>query len=122
LINIKNIIVGDIYLIDLNVDIAGHEQKGVRPAIVVAKHDETKMCVVIPLTTQENVTRFPYTELIKKSNRNGLKQDSYALIFQIRAIDCNRIKDHLGTVDDIDFMKILTQLSKYLHISSLNLK
>ena len=110
----EDIQVGEIYLINLNVDVIGHEQMGERPAIVIAKHSETSICIVIPLTTQD-VNRFSYTYLIKKTDRNGLQQDSYALIFHVRSIDSRkRIIKKIGIVDDRDLMLILQQLSVYL--------
>jgi mRNA-degrading endonuclease toxin of MazEF toxin-antitoxin module len=115
LINPTEIKVGSIYRVDLNVDAIGHEQTKERPAIVVAKHSDTSICVVIPLTTQSDVLRFAYTHSIKKTYENGLQQDSYALIFHVRAIDSKkRIIKNIGDLDDENLMYILKQLSDYL--------
>ncbi|MGC8622292.1 MAG: type II toxin-antitoxin system PemK/MazF family toxin [Caldisphaera sp.] len=108
--------VGGIYWVDLN-DTIGNEQKGRRPAVVIAKHSETFLCMVIPMTSQD-VSRYSYTQLIRKTNRNGLLQDSYAMIFQTRTINTKRIRNQIGMIDDIDFMSILKQLYDYLKLNT----
>jgi len=62
LIDPKSLQVGDIIFVDLY-DITGNEQGDTRPAIIMAIHPETKLFMVIPLTSKD-VSRFPFTLLI----------------------------------------------------------
>jgi len=88
---------GDVCIIRL-VAGTGHEQYGERPAILIS---DTKigMVIAIPLTTNIDALRFPYTLAILPDKQNNLKQKSVALVFHIRAVDKIRIKKVIGKID-----------------------
>ncbi len=65
----------------------GHEQKGNRPGILWRDLDHVKMAIVIPCTTTQDATKFPHTHLILSTPKNGLSEDSVAMIFQMVSID-----------------------------------
>lgn len=88
---------GEIWLIEIPSS-NGHEQAGTRPAIVLS-HVEANIVIIIPLTSNLQALRFPHTIEIKPSNKNGLKEISVALVFQIRAIDNKRIKNKIGEIE-----------------------
>lgn len=92
---------GDICLVNLGG--FGHEQTGTRPAIVFAT-TRTSIAVVIPVTGNRDALRFPHTVSIPTTRRNGLRHDSVALLFHIRAVDTRRIEQSLGRLapDAID--------------------
>jgi mRNA interferase MazF len=79
---------GDIWSVDLT-DARGHEQGGLRPAIVLAVAHGS-ITIVVPLTTTQAAFSFPYSHGIEKSSQNGLSCNSAALIFQIVALSKNR--------------------------------
>jgi mRNA interferase MazF len=88
---------GDICLIDLAVEV-GHEQYGQRPAIVIADTG-IGILIVVPLTSNLEALRFPYTFAILPDKQNNLKQKSVALIFHIRAIDKSRVVKTIGKIN-----------------------
>ncbi len=61
--------VGDIYLVEIPLS-GGHEQAGLRPAIIVQVIDSEKLptVLIVPLTSKLKAADFPFTFLI-----NGLK-------------------------------------------------
>jgi PemK-like protein. len=93
LIDPESLQVGDIIFVDLY-DITGNEHGDTRPAIIMAIHPETKLFMVILLTSKD-VSRFRFTLLIKTKKSNGLRNDSYAMTFQTRAIAFKRIKERI---------------------------
>src|SRR3990167_709054 len=103
---------GDIVLVEIpNVD--GHEQHGFRPAIVVGPLVANTI-VVIPLTTNIEALRFPYTHIISPNGSNGLKGKSIALIFQIRAIDKKRVIRKIGKLNKKELNNTLKILKKLI--------
>lgn len=80
----------------------GREQAGRRPAIAV-QTDTTvgnlPTIMVVPLTGQLDALRFPHTIRVDPSETNGLTMPSVLLVFQLRAIDQNRILDKIGTLE-----------------------
>jgi mRNA-degrading endonuclease toxin of MazEF toxin-antitoxin module len=53
---------------------------------------------VVPLTSQVDALRFPGTILVEKDERNGLRRDSIAMLFQLTVLDRRSIKEQLGAV------------------------
>ena len=78
----------------------GHEQKGLRPALVAGAANG--MVLAIPFTTNTNSTRFSYAELMEPCSENGLTEDSVALVFQLSSCDERRFKRKLGFVPEED--------------------
>jgi mRNA interferase MazF len=79
----------------------GHEQAGRRPAIVL--QDDTfagasPLVLLVPLTTAAAAQRYPGVVPVPATAENGLSQDSFALTFQLRALDRRRLRDRLGVV------------------------
>jgi mRNA interferase MazF len=103
---------GDILLCDLNPR-AGHEQGGVRP-IVVVSHDRYSvipgLLLAVPLTSRDR--QLEHHIEIPANNTTGLKQVSYAMTEQLRAVSTDRVGRRLGRVDNA----ALTKISRYLHL------
>ncbi len=74
----------------------GHEQKGERPAIVLGKANG--LVVVVPLTSNADMAKFPYTHVVNPAPENGLNCHSIALVFQLIALDKSRLKHRMGCV------------------------
>jgi mRNA interferase MazF len=96
---------GDIVLVNLPQPIgsAGHEQVGNRPALIV--HDDATIAtlsviMIIPFTSQLSAQNFPHTILVQPSVENGLNYPSVLLVFQLRAIDRNRITTAIGHLEE----------------------
>ncbi len=95
----------------------GHEQSYPRPAIVFKAIHELNMCLVIPLTSNLSHLNLPYTVQINKTSVTKLREDSIALIFQLRAIANTRITGSMiGSLDEPDVNKIKTIIKDMLVI------
>ncbi|MBU4298587.1 type II toxin-antitoxin system PemK/MazF family toxin [Patescibacteria group bacterium] len=88
---------GDVCIVNLAVEV-GHEQFGERPAILISD-TKTGIIVVVPLTSNLEALRFPYTLAILPDKQNNLEQKSVVLIFHIRAIDKTRILKIIGKIN-----------------------
>src|SRR5688572_26545520 len=106
---------GDICLIDIP-DRGGHEQRGTRPALVLAA-DTSNIVTIIPFTSQQRATRFPYTILINVTKTNGLDSPSVLLVYQIGGVDHRRIIRKLGTLEKGSLATVESELKKYLRFS-----
>jgi mRNA interferase MazF len=94
--------IGDIHWVELP-DAGGREQAGRRPAIVMQDDvyaGNLPTTIVIPLSSAMAALRFPGTASVKATQSSGLRTDSVALVFQIRAIDRSRVKAALGSISD----------------------
>ena len=88
---------GAIVLVDLGAGPFGHEQAGLRPAIVVSINNG--IAVLVPLTSNTASLRFTATLPITPNKENGLATTSIVLAFHIRAVDARRIVKRIGTLD-----------------------
>ena len=91
---------GDVYWVELP-PANGREQAGRRPAIILQSDlvaARSPLVLVVPLTTAAGATRYPGIVPVAADPMVGLSQDSFALVFQFRAIDRRRVRDRLGTI------------------------
>jgi mRNA interferase MazF len=101
---------GDIYLVEIPTS-GGHEQQGVRPAIVVQTSenmDRVPTVLIVPFTTQMKAANFPFTFAVEPDSTNNLTSTSVALVFQLRAIDKKRLKSKIGNLSS-NAVQILKQ-------------
>lgn len=95
----------------------GHEQSYARPAIIFKVINELSMCLVIPLTSKLERLNLPYTIQINKTSTTNLNEESVALVFQLRAIACNRILgSEIGNLDVQQIAKIKNIIKDMLAI------
>ncbi len=95
--------VGEVWFIELN-ERQGHEQSGNRPGVIIAV--SYGMYITIPFTTQERAFNFPHTHVVFPDESNGLREESYALIFQISALSEERMIEKWGVLSDSDMVSI----------------
>lgn len=112
---------GDVYWINIPYPrgTAGREQAGMRPAIAVQSDNSSQLptIVVIPTTTKTAALRFPHTVEVNPSSTNGFTQTSILLIFQLRAIDKNRIVRQIGKLEQEYLEQIDTEIKNLLELS-----
>jgi len=96
----------------------GHEQEKERPYLILTKLDELELVSAIPLTSNIEAKRFPFSHLIKRSELNGLLLDSIALCFQITTLSFKRLKKKIGRLEEETFIQIKITLQQYLGLSS----
>ncbi len=103
---------GDILLCDLS-PVAGREQGGIRPVVVVSHHRYAVipgLFIAVPLTSRDR--GLDHHVEIPADDRTGLKQVSYAMTEQVRAMSEQRAGRQLGKVSG----ETLTLISRYLHL------
>ena len=105
---------GEIWVVNLSSG-RGNEQSGSRPCLILA-NTKTNLVTIVPLTSNLEALRFPYTLEIKSSEKNGLESDSIALIFQLQAIDKRRIVKKIGVVEKYYIEEISKKLRSMLQI------
>ena len=108
--------VGDIYWVELP-PTNGHEQAGRRPAVVLQDEiygGQLPLVLVVPLTGAIAATRFAGTVKIAPTQQNGLRQESVALVFQLRAIDRQRLRDRVGSLSPEDLVAVFNMLDNLM--------
>ena len=106
--------VGDIHWVDLP-SVGGREQAGRRPAIVMQDDiyaGSLPATIVVPLSSAIAALRFQGTCRIDATILSGLRNDSVALVFQIRAIDRSRMAEKVGTATAEEMREIRSELVK----------
>ena len=74
----------------------GHEQKGMRPAIIMGRANTA--IIAVPLTSNTDRATFSFTLPIEPTPKNGLREDSIALVFQLSSLDEGRFKKKIGVI------------------------
>lgn len=95
---------------------SGHEQTGERPVVEVQSDRvaaEPSTVMIVPFTSKRAASRFPLTLRVHPSAQNGLATASTLLVFQLRALDRNRIIQKIGTLEEA-YMEQLDVLMKEL--------
>jgi mRNA interferase MazF len=106
---------GEIWLVDLN-PTKGHEQAGVRPAVVVSDDvfnaGPADLCIVVPVTSRLR----PIPSQIRLPASGGLDRPSAALCEGIRSVSRSRLIRRIGSVGGAalasidDILRILIRL------------
>jgi mRNA interferase MazF len=112
--------VGDIHWVELP-SAGGHEQQGRRPAVIAqddAYASRVPTVLVIPLSSARAALRFAGTTLIRATLQSGLRVDSVALVFQLRAVDRNRVGSRVGEVANPEKQAVFEEMDKLMGRSS----
>ena len=105
---------GDVLLISLP-ESSGREQSGRRPAVAVQTDVAGEpMLMIAPITSNLNASRFAFTVQLEPSTENGLTQISIVMVFQMRAIDKNRILKKIGKLSDEDMKRVDAEIWRML--------
>jgi len=110
--------IGDIYTVEIPPS-NGHEQAGVRPAIIMqAEQFETRLPTVllVPLTSQLRARGFPGTVSVHPDAENHLVSESVALAFQLRAIDKRRLKSPIGRLSTVDLANVRNLIKQLIQL------
>lgn len=95
----------------------GHEQSYQRPAIIFKKVSEVDLYIVIPLTSNMEHLNLPYTVQINKTSSTNLRENSVALVFQLRTVGKTRIVgSQIGKIEEYQINKIKTIIKDMLAI------
>ena len=107
--NIKR---GDIYYADLS-PVVGSEQGGIRPVLIVQNdigNRYSPTVIAAAITSQHDKTELP-THIKVNADGCGLTKDSIVLLEQVRTIDKRRLKEKMGTLDDVSMFRVDHALS-----------
>ena len=104
-----------VWQVDLS-DAKGREQKQKRPALLWRDLDHVGLAIVIPITSNLEREKIAHTHRISADAKNGLNEESIALIFQIRAIDKNRLVKKLGELGEDDTKAVVGLLKDLLRL------
>ncbi len=91
-----------IYSVNLDPTV-GAEINKLRPCIIVspdAMNKYLRTVIVVPLTTPQR--NLPTRVLIKANPTSGLKNDSYAVLDQVKTIDKSRITGLIGEISEAE--------------------
>ena len=106
---------GTVVLVELDPTI-GHEQRGIRPCIVVSDpavngDQQYSLIAVIPVTgTRGEGALYPKLA----SGRSGLTKISFALIDQLRSVDKRRIRRLFGRISPNELAAVDSGLEFFL--------
>lgn len=103
---------GDIFYADLS-PVVGSEQGGLRPVLIVQNDVGNKYSptvIAAAITSQKTKNDLP-THIRINASGCGLAKDSIVLLEQIRTIDKQRLKEKMGTLDNMSMNGINKALS-----------
>ncbi|HEX3025954.1 MAG TPA: type II toxin-antitoxin system PemK/MazF family toxin [Clostridia bacterium] len=103
---------GDIYYADLS-PVVGSEQGGVRPVLIVQNNIGNKYSptvIAAAITSQTGKTNLP-THIRLNAEKCGLSKDSVVLLEQIRTLDKKRLKERMGSADNLSMRMVNEALS-----------
>ena len=105
---------GDIYYAELN-PVIGSEQGGTRPVLIISNDTGNRYSptVIIAAITGKTQTKAKLPTHTEVKEVEGLDRDSIILLEQIRTIDKQRLKQHMGMMPE----NIMARVDKALAIS-----
>ena len=110
---------GDIFYADLS-PVVGSEQGGVRPVLVVQNDVGNKYSptvIIAAITSQLAKAKLP-THIELEKDKYNLIKDSVILLEQIRTLDKRRLKDKVGTIDELTMQRVDVAMMISLGITS----
>jgi mRNA interferase MazF len=81
----------------------GHEQAGQRPVLVVSAEplaERYAVVMVAPITSRKGGRPARLGEVLLPAGTAGLRQDSFALCYQVRTLDRSRLGRDYGAIAD----------------------
>ncbi|MGB2623440.1 MAG: type II toxin-antitoxin system PemK/MazF family toxin [Candidatus Acidiferrum sp.] len=109
---------GELYLANLD-PIAGSEQGGTRPVLVVSRnalHTNAPIAIVVPITSRENKRRLYPTHVELRAGEGDLKKDSVVLCEKVRAVSKNRLTKRIGQIGPQALIAVDSALKIALHL------
>ncbi|MEZ4708736.1 MAG: type II toxin-antitoxin system PemK/MazF family toxin [Caldilineaceae bacterium] len=105
---------GDVLLVSLPAS-NGREQSGRRPAVAVQTDVAGEpMLMIAPITSNLAAMRFAFSVKVEPASTNGLTKPSVIMVFQMRAIDKERIIRKIGQLSAEDMGRIDEQIWRML--------
>ncbi|MBI4595584.1 MAG: type II toxin-antitoxin system PemK/MazF family toxin [Candidatus Tectomicrobia bacterium] len=108
----SNFRIGEVILVGLN-PTKGHEQHGIRPGLILPWLQQFGLIIIVPLTT---VDKGWWTQIRITTRESQLREDSFALCHQIRALSVERVHHTIGQINSLTLGKVKTVLSQVLKL------
>lgn len=110
----KEIKRGDLYYARLD-PIIGSEQGGTRPVLILQNNTGNKFSptTIVAAAITSQTAKSPLPTHVTLSNVPGLAHESLILLEQLRTIDCKRLGNYIGTLDE----RAMAQVDQALAIS-----
>jgi mRNA interferase MazF len=110
---------GSVVVVDLDPTL-GHEQRGMRPCVVVSDPEVVAaqrypLLAIVPITARAGEGAL-YPALA--AGASGLRQPSWALADQVRSVDKRRVQRLVGHVSEAESAAIDQALALYLGLAS----
>lgn len=112
--NDRPVFQGEIWLADLNPSV-GREQSVSRPVVIVSGNMLNKhmpLVFAIPLTTK--IKYYKGNPILLPGRENGLSRKSEIMVFQLRSISQNRLKQRIGRVKQGEIDRMIHTLNDLL--------
>lgn len=106
----KDIKQGEIWICDLSKDSVDHEQKGVRPVIVISaniRNDNSNNVFVFPITHATKKEQPCHYKLRKSKYPFFTYKENTVLCEEGRSVSKRRLERKIGTIDEADILSIL---------------
>ena len=103
---------GEIWTVDLNPTI-GSEQSGLRPCVILqtnAANNHGRTTLIAPFTSKNTDKVYPYECLVTPNAANGLIAVSKIKLDQVRVIDAQRLRNHIGHLEEVVLDKMFACL------------
>jgi mRNA interferase MazF len=111
---------GDVFWADME-PARGSETNKVRPAIIVsnngvntAAHRSGRGVITIVPVTSNTARIYPFQVLIEAADHPGLRNDSKALVEQVRTVDVSRIGQRITALSPLTIRKLEAALRMHL--------
>lgn len=107
---------GEIWLTDFGVPI-GHEVGYRRPAVVISSDRLNRVgavAVVVPMTSRER--QLPTHVRVSARRGSGLDAESWAKVDDVKSVSTDRLREHLGEMDDVTLSRIEEALRLVLEL------
>jgi len=88
--------------------VVGSEQGGVRPVLIIQNDVGNKYSptvIIAAITSQINKAKLP-THIELSADKYGLPKDSVVLLEQVRTLDKRRLKEKIGTIDNLKMKSV----------------
>lgn len=105
---------GEIWFADLN-PIKGSEQAGRRPVVIISGNllnTHLPIVIVVPLTTQ--IKNYKGNPVLTPGKKNGLKSKSELLVFHVRSLSKDRLRNKVGDIEPREIQSVIKTLNDIL--------
>lgn len=109
---------GEIWVVNFNDNIVGHEYKKDRPALIIQSDNQLKITgviTIVPLTSNKN-NKHSDDIIVIKDDKNNLYADSVLKLHHVQSFDRSRFIKKIGFVENDMLDRVKNYLKKHFGI------